>query len=102
MCIRLRKSADKHNGCGPHFFGRVDALNGPDNAFEDPCVRHDEDYTTGGREWHRWIADFRLFINLLKAASRQRWYNALAGFLLAPVYLVAVLCLGWLTFEYKK
>ena len=104
MCnplTRRRRHPDP-NGCGPWFLGDHDFLDGPDGAFESPCLTHDRDYAAGGGERDRWRADWRLYTAMRRAIRRHAWHLRAVGELWALAYLALVLLFGWTTYTYKE
>lgn len=90
----------KTNGCGPSWLGEW-VPDGPDGHFLCPCNRHDLDYYEGGSELDRWRADWYLFVRCVQNLSRVSWWVYPFGLVWALLYFLAVLALGWTSFNYK-
>lgn len=93
------------NGCG----GKGGYVVPPyGTLFLEECNQHDFNYFRGHKCYHRWKADFQLFIALLKKVWHKDtlFYTSwklfrkvyLSGW--ALLYYVAVTCVGWKFFYY--
>lgn len=87
--------------CGPGKFSWV-LPQGPDGLYDLGCCPHDFDYTVGGREWHRWGADFRMAWEMIKACFQATWWKIIPGLWAVPYYLISVLLFGWTRYEYRQ
>ncbi|MEW4983056.1 MAG: hypothetical protein AB1Y26_07475 [Cycloclasticus sp.] len=92
------------NGCGPRRFPRwlINWLFGW--LFEASCRRHDFGYARGGSKADKTASDKGLYNAMIRDAAvllkDRKLLQYLAALLVAVVFYLIVVALGWVRFEY--
>lgn len=98
-----REKAIVNNGCGPSWFTpKMKAFTDKylfGWMFHAQCGHHDWGYVVGGSEKRRLHCDIKFGKAIIKDAVTQ-WFNALMALIIAPVFFLAVVFFGCLSFRY--
>jgi len=82
------------NGCGPSYFPEKYRRK-LSRFHKDACNKHDIDYSKGGNELDRLIADWRFGFRMLKKTHP-------IAVLIAPLFFLFVRLGGWGSFNYDS
>ena len=70
--------------------------------FHASCDEHDKNYTAGGSEYDRLLADIFFLADMITDVLRLPWLQKLPASILMVLYFLAVRFLGFMSFSYKR